>query len=139
MCAFRGRAPVYIFILSLMLWAIPVTAQQRVPLTIAEAEDLAITGEPGRAALLARARAFEEQAVAAGQQGHGPAEGSAGEGLDGAGLATVVPHGLPLHPTATGTRADQDNRVPGNRYPVPGGQDLQGSRRLPSIPLHGGY
>jgi outer membrane protein TolC len=67
MCAIRGRSPVYLYILSLILWATPVTAQQRVPLTIAEAEDLGVANEPGRAALLARAAAFEEQAVAAGQ------------------------------------------------------------------------
>ena len=50
MCAIRGRVPVYLYILSLILWAIPVTAQQRVPLTIAEAEDLGVANEPGRAA-----------------------------------------------------------------------------------------
>jgi len=42
-------------------------AQQRVPLTLAEAEDIASAGEPGHAALLARASALNEQAVAAGQ------------------------------------------------------------------------
>lgn len=42
-------------------------AQHRVPLTLAEAEDIASAGEPGHAALLARASALNEQAVAAGQ------------------------------------------------------------------------
>jgi outer membrane protein TolC len=42
-------------------------AQQRVPLTIAEAEDLATAAEPGLDALQARADAMQERAVAAGQ------------------------------------------------------------------------
>lgn len=47
--------------------AIPVQAQQGIPLTLAEAEDLALEQEPGQAAFLARAEALEEQSVAAGQ------------------------------------------------------------------------
>ena len=64
-----GRVPgfIVVFFVALPLWAAPVAAQQRVPLTIAEAGDLAIAGEPGSAALLAKANAFEEQAVAAAQ------------------------------------------------------------------------
>ena len=42
-------------------------AQQGVPLTLAEAENLALANEPGRTALLAKARAFSERSVAAGQ------------------------------------------------------------------------
>jgi outer membrane protein TolC len=42
-------------------------AQQNVPLTLAEAEDLALENEPGRAVFLARADALQEQSVAAGQ------------------------------------------------------------------------
>jgi outer membrane protein TolC len=41
-------------------------AQREIPLTIAEAEDLALAAEPGQQALRARAAAFEEQAVVAG-------------------------------------------------------------------------
>jgi outer membrane protein TolC len=64
-----GRVPGFIVFLYVALssWAAPVAAQQRVPLTIAEAGDLAIANEPGSAALLARAHALEEQAVAAAQ------------------------------------------------------------------------
>ncbi len=47
--------------------ALPVSAQQSVPLTLAAAEDLAIEQEPGREALLSQARAYEEESVAAGQ------------------------------------------------------------------------
>ena len=69
MFAFRGRAPVYILILTftIMSWGAPVCAQMRVPLSLAEAEQLATVAEPGEAALLARAAAMQEQAVAAGQ------------------------------------------------------------------------
>lgn len=42
-------------------------AQQRVPLTLAEAEDLAAVDEPGQAALLARASAYKERAIVAGE------------------------------------------------------------------------
>ena len=65
----RGPAPVYIALLAFtatMLWTPFAMAQQRVPLTIAEAEDLARVGEPGQRALIARAEAMQEQAVAAG-------------------------------------------------------------------------
>jgi outer membrane protein TolC len=41
-------------------------AQHDIPLTIAEAEDLALAAEPGQKALRARAASLEEQAVAAG-------------------------------------------------------------------------
>ncbi len=65
----RGPVPVYIAILAFtatMLWTPFAMAQQRVPLTIAEAEDLARAGEPGQRALIAQAEARQEQAVAAG-------------------------------------------------------------------------
>jgi outer membrane protein TolC len=54
------------FLLAL-LCSMTAQAQQRVPLTLAEAEDLALSDEPGYAALLARADALGEQAVVAGQ------------------------------------------------------------------------
>ncbi len=69
MFVFCGRAPVTIFLFTLALllpWTTSAMAQQRVPLTIAEAEDLALADEPGRGALLAQAEAMTEQAVAAG-------------------------------------------------------------------------
>ena len=65
----RGPVPVYIALLAFaatMLWTPLAMAQQRVPLTIAEAEDLARAGEPGQRALLAEAEARQEQAIAAG-------------------------------------------------------------------------
>ena len=43
----------------------PALAQHDVPLTIAEAEDLALAAEPGQEALRARAASLEEQAVVA--------------------------------------------------------------------------
>ena len=42
-------------------------AESRVPLTLAEAEDIALSAEPGTEALVARGQAFREQSVAAGQ------------------------------------------------------------------------
>lgn len=42
-------------------------ARQDIPLTLAAAEDIALAGEPGRAALEAKAEAFEHESVAAGQ------------------------------------------------------------------------
>lgn len=50
-----------------ILFAPLATAQRDVPLTLTEAEDIASANEPGQAALLARASALDEQAVAAGQ------------------------------------------------------------------------
>jgi outer membrane protein TolC len=44
----------------------PALAQHDIPLTIAEAEDLALAAEPGQQALRARAASLEEQAVVAG-------------------------------------------------------------------------
>lgn len=70
MLFYRGRVPVYIALLAFMaptLWTSISIAQQRVPLTLAEAEDLARTGEPGELALIARAEAMQEEAVAAGK------------------------------------------------------------------------
>jgi len=46
--------------------ALPAQAQHAVPLTIAEAEDLALAAEPGQQALHARAEALDEQAIVAG-------------------------------------------------------------------------
>ncbi len=50
-----------------MLLATHAQAQHRVPLTLAEAEDLAVAAEPGMVAIRARADAYRESAVAAGQ------------------------------------------------------------------------
>ncbi len=50
----------------LAMAAVPAIAQSGVPLTLAEAEELALDAEPGREALLARANALEEQSTAAG-------------------------------------------------------------------------
>jgi len=44
----------------------PVYAQHAVPLTLAEAEDLALANEPGRLALQAKAAALSERAIVAG-------------------------------------------------------------------------
>lgn len=69
MFAFHGRVPVHVYILAftaLLSWTSFAVAGQRVPLTLAEAEDLALADEPGHAALLDRADAMQEQAVAAG-------------------------------------------------------------------------
>ncbi|MDH3619286.1 MAG: TolC family protein [Gammaproteobacteria bacterium] len=66
----RGTSPVYIALLTFtasLLWTSFAMAQQRVPLTIAEAEDIARAGEPGQRALVAQAAARQEQAVAAGK------------------------------------------------------------------------
>ena len=43
-------------------------AQQDIPLTLAAAEDLAVEQEPGRDSMLARAEAYDEESVAAGQR-----------------------------------------------------------------------
>ena len=66
----RGCIPVYIAVLTFMAsvsWTSLAMAQQRVPLTIAEAEDLARAGEPGQLALLAQAEAMQERAIVAGE------------------------------------------------------------------------
>jgi len=49
------------------IFPVTVCAQSAIPLTLAEAEDLALANEPGQAALVARAAALEERAVVAGQ------------------------------------------------------------------------
>ena len=66
-----GRRPdtLYRHVAVLVMLALPfshASAQQDIPLTIAEAEDLALAAEPGQQALRARAAALEEQAVVAG-------------------------------------------------------------------------
>jgi outer membrane protein TolC len=66
----HGRVPVYIALFTFMAvlpWSSVTVAEQRIPLTLAEAENMALAGEPGYEALLARAQGFQEQAVAAGQ------------------------------------------------------------------------
>jgi outer membrane protein TolC len=50
-----------------MVIGLSAGAQQNIPLTLAEAEDRALDGEPGHAAILARAHSLQEQSVAAGQ------------------------------------------------------------------------
>lgn len=51
----------------LLLFTVAAGAAQRVPLTLAEAEDLALKNEPGQLAMQARAEALEELSVAAGE------------------------------------------------------------------------
>jgi outer membrane protein TolC len=58
-----GRLPLLIT----CLVAFAAQAQQNTPLTLAEAEDLALEQEPGTEALLERSHALAEQAVVAGQ------------------------------------------------------------------------
>ena len=68
MSYFHGYRPVYFVLfvsVAVWSWTATVFADTRVPLTIAEAEDLATAGEPGIAALLARSHAANEEAVAA--------------------------------------------------------------------------
>ncbi len=56
-----------IAVIGLLAWPFNgANAQRDVPLTIAEAEDLALASEPGQQALRARAAALKEQAVVAG-------------------------------------------------------------------------
>ncbi len=50
-----------------VLFASNVEAQHRVPLTLAEAEDLALAAEPGQQAMKAKAAALEARAVQAGE------------------------------------------------------------------------
>ena len=63
----HGRLPaIFIFATSVLL-AMGAHAQQNIPLTLAEAEDLALDSEPGQAALMAHAGALAERSVVAGQ------------------------------------------------------------------------
>jgi outer membrane protein TolC len=66
MLLFRGPKPHLLFFIMLLCPAF-ASAQQDLPLTLAEAESLALSDEPGYAALRERAAALGEQAVAAGQ------------------------------------------------------------------------
>ena len=66
MTFFRGRMPLILFVAT-ALFSVATQAQHTIPLTLAEAEDLALGDEPGYAALRARADALDEYAVAAGQ------------------------------------------------------------------------
>lgn len=69
MFVFHGRAPVHITLftfIAILLWTSSVVAQHRVLLTLAEAEDLALAGEPGQESLLAQSEAMRELAVSAG-------------------------------------------------------------------------
>ncbi len=63
------RSSTHRILLALIAMAVtlPVFAQQRIPLTLAEAEDLALAAEPGQKAMRARAAALEERAVIAGE------------------------------------------------------------------------
>jgi outer membrane protein TolC len=69
MIVLSGRAPFYIFsiIVAMLHWPTAADAQQRVPLTVAEAEDIALASEPGGEALRAQASALQERAIVAGQ------------------------------------------------------------------------
>lgn len=65
--ACSARAVSVVLFLALLSAIAPSAAQEPLPLTLAEAEDLALHAEPGQAAMLARANSLEEQAVAAGE------------------------------------------------------------------------
>jgi outer membrane protein TolC len=54
-------------LVSFLLLGTQAVAQQDILLTLAEAEDIALAGEPGRAALEAKAEALEHESVAAGE------------------------------------------------------------------------
>jgi outer membrane protein TolC len=60
----RGRLPSFIFVV-LLIHSAAAWSQHQIPLTLAEAEDLALTGEPGQAALQAKSGALEQRAVVA--------------------------------------------------------------------------
>lgn len=66
MTLFCGRLPLHLLWLLLAL-AFTAQAQHNLPLTLAEAEQLALDQEPGHAAMLAQAAALKDHAVAAGQ------------------------------------------------------------------------
>ena len=63
----KGRMPAFSVAVVNAVLVVAAHAQTNLPLTLAEAERLALDNEPGQAAMLARADAFEERAVAAGQ------------------------------------------------------------------------
>ena len=63
----NGLMPARCAIFALIILATNALADSRVPLTITEAEDIALSAEPGREEFLARAEALTEQSVAAGQ------------------------------------------------------------------------
>ena len=63
--AHAGRAFLSVFFCT--LFAAYANAQQDFPLTLAAAEDIAIEQEPGRDAMLAKAEAYDDESVAAGQ------------------------------------------------------------------------
>lgn len=62
-----GRLPEICVIAISALLACTANAQQSIPLTLAEAEDLALEHEPGQVSLLERADALDERSVVAGQ------------------------------------------------------------------------
>jgi len=66
MFSVSGRMPVVCTVAILALAVSDANSQQRNPLTLAEAEDLALAAEPGQAAFEARAEALAERSVAAG-------------------------------------------------------------------------
>ena len=56
-----GRLPVVISAALCACWSAVAFAQQSIPLTLAEAEDIALADEPGAAVLLARSQAMAER------------------------------------------------------------------------------
>ena len=69
MFVLHGRVPVHTILFTfsaMLLWTSSVVAQQRVLLTLSEAEDIALAGEPGQESLLAQSEAMRELAVSAG-------------------------------------------------------------------------
>ena len=61
-----ARRCLFVFAASTVI-AMPAVAQQRAPLTLAAAEDLAIAAEPGQQAFAAKSAALEQRAVIAGE------------------------------------------------------------------------
>jgi len=67
MFVFNGRVPKLFLITAVFCWLPAAQSQQLPPLTLAEAENLALDDEPGTTALAAKADALEERSIAAGQ------------------------------------------------------------------------
>ncbi len=63
----RGLFRASLWALAILVSAAHIAAAEDIPLTLHAAEDIALDREPGQAAMLARAEAFDEESVAAGQ------------------------------------------------------------------------
>ena len=93
MFVFRGRLPVHTILFTfsaMLLWTSSVVAQQRVLLTLSEAEDISLAGEPGQESLLAQSAAMRELAISAGALPDPVMRvGLANYPIDGGGFATL--------------------------------------------------